>query len=245
MRIPWLSLLVGQLASCRSNFRLATTVLLLILVVQYSLPKTVVAGESAPVFGLERFEARYRQDSRGFAKEPGKTPFRQWNTLLNKMVKEELFEHGRRGMLDALAKEMPLPATATEFKLNLRNSLIDHFISHGDEAGLIEILSFSCPLQWRSQMPLEFELALSTDTIASGLLVLCDAFDKSSDKTNAEIIVKLLRRASFVPVQQCVSDKQFVDRCREWLKSNGGNMEVNLDYGVPGYENAPLFVPKS
>lgn len=211
------------------------------------LPATATAEEpksGSTAFSLSDFEDRYDRDSKDFKTIPGKTPFAQWEALLGKMVRAEVFEHGRRRILDALVRQKSQPTTTEDFQRLVSCDLISHFIYHGDEVGLVEILSFRCPPHWRVQMPLEFELALSTDTIERGLLVLCDAYDKSTEQSNRDIIVKLLRRANLVVETQNTTDKQFVNNCREWLKLNSHAMEVNPDYGIPDHPNAPLFIPK-
>jgi len=201
-----------------------------------SLPQT--AGDPK-VFQLAAFEEEYQHNIQNIVAPDGKTLYDKRCQALGSMVREEVYENGRRRIIAALFPKRQ--QASMPFAREVSWIFVRHLIYSGDRQGLVEVLAIDCPKLLGIQMTIEFELVLNQAHLQRSVEVLCDAFDRCVDDSNRSMIIAALRRG-FEPmgiVQK--DDKSFARECRQWLSALDYTWVANPEYGLPG-EKAPLFI---
>lgn len=191
------------------------------------------------VFQLTEFEEEYQHRIRNIVAPDGKTLYDKLSQALDSMIREEVYEHGRRRIITALFPKRQ--QASMPFAQEASWILVRHLIDSGDRQGLVEVLAIDCPKRLGIQTTIEFELAINGGQLSRSVETLCDAFDLCVNDSNRSMIIAALRRG-FEPmgiVQK--DDKDFARECRQWLSALDYTWVANPEYGLPG-EKAPLFI---
>jgi hypothetical protein len=126
------------------------------------------------------------------------------------------------------------------------------FANRGDRASLVTVLSRRCPEKFL-KLPVEVwlapqqfdEVSLRQDNLPrrpygkivglpNGILVLCDAFDQSTDKEVRLVISKALRNAFDPHLTAPADDSRTANVCREWFSRHHTEFYVNVENWHPG-----------
>jgi hypothetical protein len=148
--------------------------------------------------------------------------------LLHSLVKDAIGKGGvttKEFIEEVLANEDRGFANLTLCKL------IQVLAEAGDRNSLRMLLARRCPDRVTLHTSLEAALiVVHRKTLTDGALVLCDAFDDSTQDDVRQRIAKALRRAFSFAKLDSANDKQFISDCRKWYLKNRAAYVPNLRY---------------
>jgi hypothetical protein len=176
--------------------------------------------------GKDQYEASAKEAVKLFTAHCGKNPAEQ------------------RKLADAI---LSVPdSDFAHFALEQLTYLLAH---EGRRDALVELLSKRCP-QRLSMNGIEDALVILCEReLPDGAIVLCDAFEQSTDSTARDQIATALRRGFEFANLPPQNDRDFVKECRRWYAANRKNYETNsrylghLNLQFDDYRHEGLFVP--
>jgi hypothetical protein len=109
--------------------------------------------------------------------------------------------------------------------------LVKAFASHGKRDQLRDLLTKRCPDQLGLYSRIEDYLIIEcASELKDGTLVLCGAFDRSTDKDARRTIAEALRRGFTAMRIVDADDEKLVSKVRQWYKANSASFDVNFAY---------------
>jgi hypothetical protein len=111
----------------------------------------------------------------------------------------------------------------------------------GNRDELVSLLSRRCPPRLGLSLGVEDLIVLYPKELKDGTIVLCDAFDQSTDTKARQTIAAALRRGFKAMGIVDADDKKLVAEVRNWYAANALNYRPNLNY--LGHWSNPGFKP--
>ncbi|MCC9607336.1 hypothetical protein LOC68_13295 [Blastopirellula sp. JC732] len=154
---------------------------------------------------------------------------------------------------DRLVEELRLDFQRNQYR-GVRNDILFALIAKDDDAALTAVLAVNCPEDRMGLgQAIEGAIAISDQPAMKrrGMLVLCDAWERSKSEANRERIVAALRRG-FRPMGLNVEkDAPFIKSVRQWVANEQPKFAFNPDYALKGSapfmrpDEIPLYLPAS
>jgi hypothetical protein len=187
----------------------------------------VTAQESTPL--LKAIESDWRRQQADIELERnGKDRYAQATELLRRTIQDRIGDDKMltRRLIDEILVEEDegFPAAV------LQEMIVTH-CRQNDRDALVSLFAQHCPKRMYLDGSIEEYLVIVFhEQLPDGLLVLCDAFDRSkSDRVRRQLAEALRRGLTAVGVD-ADDDEEFVAASREWYERNRSAYDFNWEY---------------
>jgi hypothetical protein len=134
--------------------------------------------------------------------------------------------HKRRDLIQAI-----VAADDNAFTHSALIEVLDIIARDDSRHELVSLLSQRCPMRVGYPLSIEgFLIIECREHLKDGVLVLCDAFDRSRSRLAKDEISDALRRGLQFTGVTAADDASFVNKCREWYIANRDQYEPNMKY---------------
>jgi hypothetical protein len=118
----------------------------------------------------------------------------------------------------------------SDFVIKVVQYMVEVFVTSGDRASLLELLSKRCPECAGPYELIEFYLARNADKLKDPLLVLGDAYAECKVPEVRRRIARAFRRGFTTAGVRGKDDGEFVNNALQWYKKEKDHIVVNPQY---------------
>jgi hypothetical protein len=154
-----------------------------------------------------------------------------------------------RGLVAAMSAA---PEVAEGFDAALLNTLIVVMAERRERSRIVDLIAQKCPERISPDNPIEFFFASQAANLPDGVLILCDAYEKSKTKSAQANLIRALEHGfsvlakQYAPGASDTADAAFVVQVRSWYLKNRNDIELNVRYGIElATPRKDLFILKS